>query len=106
MIFSKIHSFISSIILKVFCLLEFFLFLRLLLKFLGANPQTLVVDLIYQYSDVLVSPFDFIFRDYFWQGRIIEAATLSAMVGYAIATLTVIKLLRILAGLNGILRKI
>ena len=46
MIFSKIHSFISSIILKVFCLLEFFLFLRLLLKFLGANPQPLVVDLI------------------------------------------------------------
>ncbi len=90
---SKVSSFASSVILKVFFLLELFLFLRLLLKFLGANPKTLVVDWIYRYSDAIVLPFNSIFHNFFWRGYLIEMVAVSAMVGYAIVIFVLLKLL-------------
>jgi hypothetical protein len=72
-----------------------FLFLRLLLKFLGANPEALAVDIIYRNSDILVSPFNFIFNDLFWQGRLIEISVISAMAGYAVAFFVLIRILRL-----------
>ena len=80
---------------KLFLFFQLFLFLRLLLKFLGANPETLIVNIIYGNSDTLVSPFNLIFRDIFWGGRLIEMSVISAMAGYAIAFFILIRILRL-----------
>jgi len=94
-ILSSIYSLILSIISKLFWLLQLFLFLRLLLKFLGANPQALVASLIYKYSDILISPFSFIFRDIYWKGHLIEISVISAMIGYAITMFLIFRILRL-----------
>lgn len=94
-ILSSVFSSILSIALKLFWLFELFLFLRLSLKFLGANPQTPAVNLVYEHSDVVVSPFVFIFRDIYWRGHLVEMSVISAMVGYAIAAFVVFKILRL-----------
>ena len=93
-ILTKIYSVIISIIKKLLGLLEIFLFLRLLLKFLGANDDTLIVSKIYQYSSFFVSPFDFIFHDIYWQGHIIEISSIAAMMGYALAAFILFQLLQ------------
>lgn len=91
---TKVYSFISSIIKKLLGLLEIFLFLRLLLKFLGANDQTPIVSEIYKYSNFLVSPFDFIFHDIYWKGHIIELSSVTAMIGYALLIFLLFQLLQ------------
>ena len=95
-ILTKIYSLIFYIVKRLLYLVEIFLFLRLTLKFLSANPQTLIVDLIYEYSDILVSPFNFIFPNIYWPtGYLIEIATISAMIGYALAVFIIFRLLRL-----------
>ena len=91
-ILSKVYSVFLSLLSKFFIFLQFFLFLRLLLKFLGANPETLVVSILYEYSDALISPFNLIFDDVYVWGLLVEMSTLSAMAGYAIAMLIIIKI--------------
>lgn len=91
----KIYSMIFYITERLLVLLEGFLFLRLMLKFLNANSKTLVVNLIYKYSDILISPFDFIFTDIHWKGGVIETTTTSAMVGYWILVWVIFRLLRL-----------
>jgi hypothetical protein len=84
---------IKSLILKLFYLLEFFLFLRLILKFFGASKTALVVKQIYQGSGFFVSPFDHIFSNIVLsRGYFIETATLAAMFGYAILVYIFLKL--------------
>ena len=73
-------------------LLEFFLFLRLLLKFADADSRAPVVDLIYRYTDILVFPFVPIFPDIRILGRLFEISTISAMVGYGILIFIIFKL--------------
>jgi len=101
-ILSNIYSFICSLILsiisKLFWLFELFLFLRLLLKFLGANPKTLVVNLIYKYSDIVISPFSFIFRNIYWGGHLIETSVISAVIGYAIAMFVIFQIIEAFSG--------
>lgn len=93
---SKGYFLISYILKRILFLAEFFLFLRLLLKFFSANPQAPVVDFIYRYSDFLVSPFRFIFPDFYWRGTyLIETAAISAMVGYVIITFVIFYLLKL-----------
>lgn len=93
MFLSKVSSFLSWVVRKLFYLLEFFLFLRLLLKFLGANSKTIVVEWIYHYSDILVTPFASIFGNIYWHGYLIEMAVISTMVGYAVAVFILLRLL-------------
>jgi len=101
-IVAKINSTISylitlifNLILKLFFLLELFLFLRLVLKFFGASQRALVVKLIYKWSNFFVSPFNFIFPNIYWpKGYFIEMAAVSAMVGYAILVYIILKLLQ------------
>lgn len=96
MYLSKIYLTIFYIIKRLLVLVETFLFLRLLLKFFAANPQALIVELIYRYSDFLVSPFNFIFPNIYWRGvYFIETATISAMVGYIIVVFAIFYLLRL-----------
>jgi len=94
-ILSKAYSVFLSLVSKIFIFLQAFLFARLLLKFLGANPETLVVNVLYKYSDVLISPFNFIFDDVYFSGLLVEMSTISAIVGYAIAMLIVLKVLQL-----------
>jgi hypothetical protein len=62
---------------------------------LGANPQALTVNLIYKYSDILISPFIFIFRNIYWKGHLIEMSAISAIIGYAIAAFIVFEILKV-----------
>ena len=91
----KVYSVFLSLLSKFFLFLQFFLFLRLLLKFLEANPETLVVGIIYKYSDILISPFNLIFNDIYLWDFLIETSTVSAMAGYAMAMFIIIKALRL-----------
>lgn len=87
---------IFYIIKRIFILTELFLFLRLFLKFLGANPQTPVVDFIYQNSNFLVSPFEFILPNIYWpKTYLIETATISAIIGYVLAVFIIFQILRL-----------
>jgi hypothetical protein len=94
-VLSTIFSLILFLIKKLFGLLEFFLFLRFSLKFFGANPKTLVVNYIYKGSEILVSPFNSIFPNVYWKGRLIDTTTISAMVGYAILVFLIFQILKI-----------
>lgn len=76
-------------------LLEIFLFLRLMLKFFDADPKALVVNLIYKGSDILIWPFKFIFPNIYWNERLIETSTISAMVGYALVVYIFFQLLKL-----------
>ncbi len=91
----EIYLMVFYVIKRLLVLVEFFLFLRLLLKFLNASPKALIINLIYKYSDILVLPFDFIFPDIWIEGRLIEIATISAMIGCGMAVLIVFQLLRL-----------
>jgi len=94
--YSMISYIIERVIKKLLLFVEFFLFLRLLLKFLSASPQALVVGLIYEWSDILVSPFVFIFPDIYWpEGYFIDSSTVSAMFGYWIAVYIIFQLLQL-----------
>lgn len=94
-IISAVYSAVISAISRLFFLLEFFLFLRFLLKFLNANPQSPVAGIIYKYSDIITTPFDSIFSDIYWRGHTIDLVTISTMAGYAIAVFVISQLLRI-----------
>jgi hypothetical protein len=91
----KLTILFERIVKRLLLIIELFLFLRLLLKFLGASSQALIVNLIYKYSDILISPFRFIFQDFYWKGRVIELATISTMIGYVVLVFVVFKLLNI-----------
>ena len=95
-ILSKICSIISYAIKRLLFLLEVFLFLRLLLKFLNANPEAIISRLIYECSDIIVYPFKFIFPDIHWPpGYTIETIAIAAMVGYAILVFVLFRLFRL-----------
>jgi len=92
---SKAYSIFLYIVRRLFFLFELFLFLRLILKFLAANSQTLVVNFIYEYSDIVIFPFQSIFPNIYWRGYFIDTVTVSAMIGYAIAVFVILQILRI-----------
>lgn len=95
--FSRICAFFSLLLKRLLLLAEIVLFLRLLLKFLGANPNAFAVGHFYKYTDFLVWPFKGIFPNVFLGGGLIETATLSAMVGYAIIVFILVKLFKTLS---------
>lgn len=91
----KIFDLFERVTKRLLWVVELFLFLRLSLKFLGASSEAIVVNLIYKYSDILISPFTSIFKDFYWNERIIETPTISAMIGYAIFIFVLFRLLRL-----------
>lgn len=85
-IYSLTYDVLERIVNKLLLFAEIFLFLRLMLKFFTASPKALIVALLYEWTDILVSPFEFIFPDIYWsKGYLIDVATLSAMIGYWLA---------------------
>ncbi len=91
----RIYSRTFPVITRLLFLLEVFLFSRFLLKFLDASPKAIIVGIIYKTTDVIIFPFKFIFPNIYWKNYFIEAATLSAMLGYALAVFIIFKLLRL-----------
>ncbi len=96
-IIRKTPIFVRKLLEKITALLELFLFLRLLLKFLAANPLTPIVKYVYQYSGLLIEPFQYIFPDLYWKGKLVEVSTVSAMIGYGIAAYLIARLLILLS---------
>ena len=91
----SISSLLFSLIERLFYLMEFFLFMRLILKLVDANPKAPVVNALYVWSDLLVMPFNAIFKNIPlpW-GYYLETATICAMAGYAIVIFILFKLFR------------
>ncbi|MEK9194718.1 MAG: hypothetical protein AAB884_02810 [Patescibacteria group bacterium] len=84
-IFYKIHETLIHVLKRALVLGEAILFLRLLLRFLGANPETFVVKILYIITSILIWPVNFIFPNFYWSTHLIDIITVSAMVGYFIA---------------------
>lgn len=76
-------------------LVEVLLVFRFILKFLGANPTSGFVQMIYQLTTPFVMPFWGIFGNSQALGSVIEWSTIFAMVVYAIVVWGVVKLLQI-----------
>jgi len=89
----KFNDSINRIIHKVLGLVELVLFVRLMLKALGANSESLAVGILYEYTDILISPFNSIFDNFYSNGVFIETVTISAMIGYAVFVFIVARLL-------------
>lgn len=93
----KVYDRIFFVLKRILALGEFFLLLRLILKFSFANPASFVVWHLYTATEYLVWPFQGIFPDYILLDRIVEIGTVAAIIGYAIAFFILAKLLRLFA---------
>lgn len=96
MIRTRINFLFDYSIRRVLALGEAFLFLRILLKFLAANPQAIIVSLLYQLTDWMVWPFQSIFPNQTVAGYFIDVVTFSAMVGYALGVFLLVEIVRAL----------
>lgn len=87
------------IVTYIFGVVEVFLALRLLLKLLAANTGSLFIKFIYGVTDVLVMPFDSIFKSASVSDiatkSVLEPGTLVAMVVYALIAWGLVKLIMI-----------
>ena len=84
--------------------LEVLLAFRLVLKLSGASVYSAFVGLIYGLTGIFILPFEGIFRRGFAQGvettSVLEPSTLVAIIVYAILAWGIVKLLRILSGVQ------
>jgi len=80
-------------------LLEAILAFRLIFRFLGANPGSTFVSLVYTVSGVFLSPFNGIFRAATTNGiettSVLEPATIIAMIVYALIAYGAVRLIEI-----------
>lgn len=85
-------------------ILEVLLAFRLILKLLGANPNSLFVSFIYSISKVFLVPFNAIFRSAAAQGietkAVLEPGTIIAMIVYALIAWGIVKLIIIMRERN------
>ncbi len=94
-ILSSAYEWLCYVLRRVLALVEFVLLTRLVVRFLGANPEAFVAKYFYRYTDYLIWPFRNIYPDYLWQGRAIDIVTVAAMVGYAVAFFILFRLLKL-----------
>lgn len=78
----------------IFGVIDTLLSFRLLLKLTNANVGSYFVSLIYQLTNLLITPFRSIFNNYYT----FEPATLVAIIVYAVLGVGIIKLIRISSG--------
>lgn len=75
---------------------ELFLGLRLVLRLLGANPTTPIVELLYLITSVINAPFKGIFSNIeLRSGGVFDLVTITAMVGYPIIVYLLIEFLNL-----------
>ncbi|WP_107667050.1 YggT family protein [Cyanothece sp. BG0011] len=78
--------------------LETLLVLRFLLKFAGANPDSLFSQVIYGWSSPFVAPFMNLFNDINLGNSIIEINTITAMIIYGLLATLAARLVEVVAG--------
>lgn len=81
-------------------ILEALLGIRLILKLLGANPESAFVTFIYNVTGIFLAPFEGIFRNAVSSGietkSVLEPGTIIAMLIYALIAWGIVKLIRII----------
>lgn len=81
-------------------ILEALLGIRLILKLLGANPESAFVTFIYNVTGIFLAPFEGIFRNAISSGietkSVLEPGTIIAMLIYALIAWGIVKLIRII----------
>ena len=93
----RIKRFAYDIIYYVLWVIEIVLFLRFLLKFLGANPLNGSVDFFYSATAVLENPFSGIFGSPASGGIIFDPSILVAMIAYAITAQILVWFVKIIS---------
>lgn len=90
----------KRIIFYLFGFLEILFAFRLILKILGANPESTFVSIIYSVTHLFLAPFIGIFRIAVSEGietaSVLEPTLLIAMVVYALLAWGIVKLIEIL----------
>jgi hypothetical protein len=93
-----------SIIYYILGILEILFTFRLILKVLGANPDSPFVSLIYSISNLFLAPFNGIFRTAVTEGieteSVLEPSLIIAMIVYAAFAWGMIKLIDIFNNRN------
>ncbi len=93
---------VAYIVYFITGLIEVLLAFRFIFRIMGANPASGFVRVIYSLSQIVVMPFEGIFRRTATEGlevsSIFEPATLVAMLVYAIAAWGIMHLIAIAAG--------
>ncbi len=83
-------------------IIEALLFIRLILRVLGANSSSIFVNVIYKITTSLMFPFEGIFRRGTTQGletvAVFEPSTLIAMIVYALLLYGIVALIHIASG--------
>lgn len=78
--------------------LETLLALRFILKFAGANPDSLFSQVIYGWSSPFISPFMNLFNDVNLGNSVIEINTITAMIIYGLLATLTTRLIEIITG--------
>ncbi|MFA5820394.1 MAG: hypothetical protein WC854_14100 [Bacteroidales bacterium] len=90
---------VRKIVYYISGVLETLLACRLVLKLLGANPQSIFVSIIYSVSQAFLLPFAGIFRSAVTKGietqSVLEPSTIIAMIVYALVAWGIAKLIEI-----------
>lgn len=84
---------VTRVIWYVFYAIEVLLFLRLIMKLLGANPGAGFTDFIYGLSQIFVSPFQYVFSAPSMDSSVLELSTVLAMIVYWIIAWGIVKLI-------------
>src|SRR5688500_19004581 len=92
----RIQRFAYDMIYYVLWMIEIVLFLRFLLKLLGANPANEFIAFLYSLAGVLMGPFLDIFGVSSVNNMVLEPSVLVAMVFYAIVAYVLVAFVRLL----------
>ncbi|MBI5306667.1 YggT family protein [Candidatus Wolfebacteria bacterium] len=90
------YHFWSLIIKYTNGFLELLLLIRVILKFLNASSEAPIVKLIYFISNFLIAPFKSIFSNIYLNNNMLDMVAISAIAGYLILTLIILKFLQII----------
>jgi hypothetical protein len=90
---SRLHAYqITQLIWVAFGFLISSIGLRVLLKLLGANPQNAFTNLVYQFTNLFLWPFNGMFASPSVNGMVLEVSSLIAMFVYAVITWIIARL--------------
>jgi len=89
----KLKNKFLKLLFKLLVFSESLLGIRLILRFLGANEKTYIVNFFYRSTNFLIFLFRGIFKDINFKGFTLDLVVLSAMVGYFLFFLILKKLL-------------
>ncbi len=72
--------------------------MRIVLKFLAANPIAVIVDLVYKVSDIVIYPWSGIFKNaYLTGGGMVDVVAISAMIGYPVLVYIILEVIYLAA---------